>query len=159
MNELVDKFLKKVVAEVERSFDVEQKVHGVLAVMTRSQGLLEIPYKREGDSTPVNLQQKAIIVICRAMREVGEFEGVLMIHEAWCSRIPEGRKALKDVLRPALDPDRKEIVACLFYDRDGNKCSVTYDIVRGKGQAKLENKYVQYGNELKSWLDDAFVSR
>lgn len=159
MNELIQKFMDKVLSEMERTFEKDGKIPGMLVMMTNTRGLVEIPYKREDDSTPLGIQQKVILTVLQATRSLGELAGVMMLHEAWCSRLPEGKESLKDVIRPALDPDRKEMIVCLYYDGDGNKGSVMYDIVRGKGKAKLENKNVQSGDELKSWLDDAFVSR
>jgi hypothetical protein len=63
--------------------------------------------------------------------------------------------ALAQVMRPAQDPDRKEIVVAWSYGDDGSKAMATADIIREGEKVKLgERKSIDENGE--SWLDAAF---
>ena len=110
-----------------------------------------MPYK--DGSISIGLQQRIITGVIKICRDEGYFRGVVMVSEAWMA--VQTNDALVGVLRPAQDPDRKEIVVTYARGDDGSKQMVTTDIVRKDGQVSLgESTIIEH--EVSSWLDDAF---
>jgi hypothetical protein len=110
------------------------------------------PYK---DCKPEELgaQQDEIIAVIRMTRLDGTFEGVVLVSEAWQSEPSHG--AIAEVLRPALDPDRKEIVIAWAYDPDGNKVMTKAELIRKDGKVSIGEPET-FRDGFKSWLDEAF---
>lgn len=123
-----------------------------LVIMQTKKGLVAMPYK--DGSMPHEFQKLLIVGIIRACRKAGDFDGVVMVSEAWasCPSTPE----LAEVLRPALDPDRKEIVFAFARGSDDSKHAVTVDIIREDGKVKLGEPHT-VTDEIHSWLENAFA--
>jgi uncharacterized protein YbaA (DUF1428 family) len=131
----------------------EGRLVGMIILHAKDKGLMVVPYKDGG--LPVQVQQMIIVKVIQEARRTGTFEGAVMVSEAWSSHVPVGKQAIMDVLRPAQDPDRKEIVAVWAYGDDGSKQMITADIIRNDKVSMGERTIVGHG--IKSWLDDAFI--
>ena len=111
-----------------------------------------LPYK--DGSMPVGLQQHLIIGLVKGLRAAKKFTGLVLVSEAWLAA--QTNPALAGVLRPALDPDRQEVVVAFAHGSDGSRQMVTAAIIREGDAVKLGPPETK-PDEVQSWLDDAFT--
>ena len=123
-----------------------------LVIMQTKKGIVAMPYK--DGSMPHEFQKLLIVGIIRACREAGDFDGVVMVSEAWAS-MPT-KPELAQVLPPSLDPDRKEIVFAFAHGSDDSKHAVTVDFIREGPEVRLGEPRI-VTDEIHSWLENAFA--
>jgi len=117
--------------------------------------LISIPCKPNPALEP---KMKALIcAMIYAARKAGTFEGVVMMAEAWMSTTELSRP--RSSVRPALDPNRKEIIILLAYGQDGKSKTRTRKIESWGGNRAIGpilEDFNKPGLVHESWLDAAF---
>jgi hypothetical protein len=145
--------IKPALDMAEMALTVQGELAGQLFLHSKK-GIVALPYKN-CKREEVGMQQALYIHIIRGCRMAGDFLGLVLVAEAWVSVQNKENLALAQVMRPAQDPDRKEVVVAWSYGDDGSKAMATADIIRDGEKVKLgERKTLDEGG--KSWLDDAF---
>lgn len=123
----------------------------MILLHTSNRELIILPYKT--GVLPVQLEQIAIITIIRSCRAAKQFDGLVLVAEAWTAKVE--KQELVGVLMPSQDPDRKEIVIARCYGDDHVTKTVTADIIRDGGSVRL-GSHEESLADVKSWLDEAF---
>ena len=136
----------------ELALQAQGEVLTMVLLHVIGRGVIGLPYK--DGSAPVGVQQQVIISVIKEYRKLGAFDGLVLMSEAWM--VPQKSEVIAQVLRPAQDPDRKEVFVANAYGADGSKCMVTADIVREGDKVRLGPVEV-VKHKVESWLDDAFM--
>jgi len=146
-----DKLAELGFGAAEMMFRESGEVLGMV-VLHADNKVFAMPYK---NCRPDEVDQQRLLIICtvKAARKEGVFEGMVMLSEAWVAE--QKNPALMGVLRPALDPDRKEILLVHAYGDDGKSIMVTADILRKDGKAEVGPRK-ELECDVKCWLDAAF---
>lgn len=127
------------------------KVPGVVLLHAKGKGITALPYKN--GTLPVDVEQFIIVEGVKAVRELGAFDGVVIVAEAWMA--VQNKEEMLGIIRPAQDPDRKEIVMAFAYGEDGSKKMAMADIIRTGDRASL-GPVDDTMSGVESWLDEAF---
>lgn len=119
-------------------------------------------FRKDGSNAVIPYHKALHSVIVTAIKEQRQkevFDGLCWVSECWFSTHNPGEPMLDllqaGVLRPRQDPDRKERVVIVAFDRDGNQKVKAWTVDRRREHPKLGKLDSDDGN-LHGWLLEAF---